>query len=80
MYQKFIQYAMPENDALSIYSMKSNPFEQEKCVVELLQGEGRVKYILNPKTRKFEEQRERKANNLQRKTKRLATELEDEER
>ena len=42
---------MPENDALSIYSMKSNPFEQEKCVVELLQGEGRVKYILNPKTR-----------------------------
>lgn len=64
---------MPENDALSIYSMKSNPFEQEKCVVELLQGEGRVKYILNPKTRKFEEQ-------VERKTKKLATELEDEER
>lgn len=80
MYQKFIQYAMLESDALSIYSMKSNPFEQEKCVVELLQGEGRVKYTLNLKTRKFEEQRERKANNLQRKTKKLATELEDEER
>ena len=40
---------MPENDALSIYSMKSNPFEQEKCVVELLQGEGRVKYISEAK-------------------------------
>lgn len=71
---------MPENDALSIYSMKSSPFEPEKCVVELLQGEGRIKYILNPKTRKFEEQIERKANKSQRKTKMLPAELEYDER
>lgn len=50
---------MPETDALSIYSMKSNPFEQEKCIVELIQDGRKIKYVLNPKTRIFEEMRER---------------------
>lgn len=54
IYQKFIRYAMPNSDSISIYSMKNSPYEQEKCVVELIQTTGNIKYILNPKSRKFE--------------------------
>ena len=54
IYQKFIRYAMPNSDSISIYSMKNSPYEQEKCVVELIQATGNIKYILNPKSRKFE--------------------------
>lgn len=77
MYQKFIQYAMPKTDALSIYSMKSNPSEQEKCIVELIQDGRKIKYVLNPKTRIFEEIKERNSNNSQRKAKKFPTEPEE---
>lgn len=80
MYQKFIQYAMARPDILSMYSMKNSPFEQEKCVVELLQGNERIKYVLNPKTRVFEEQTAKSKNNPKRKSKTLPTGPEDEER
>lgn len=72
---------MARTDILSMYSMKNSPFEQEKCVVELFQGADRTKYVLNPKTRIFEEQIEKsKTNNSIRKNKTLPTGPEDDER
>lgn len=61
IYQKFIKYVMPPTDNISVYSMKTNQREPEKCIIELKGDSSTVtKYILNPKTRKFEEVIEKK--------------------
>lgn len=60
IYQKFIRYVMPQTDNVWMYSMKNNLREPEKCIIELKEKNVVTKYILNPKTRKFEEVVEKK--------------------
>lgn len=81
IYQKFIQYAMPSTDNLLIYSTKSHPNEPEKCIVELRQNGKIAKYVLNHKTRMFEEMKEKKKQDNQKtQGRKLPEEPDDEER
>ena len=61
IYQKFVRYVMPQTDNIWIYSVKTNQREPEKCIIELKEDNATaIKYILNFKTRKFEEVLEKK--------------------
>lgn len=63
IYQKFIRYCLPDKSNLIFSSIKYNQYEKEKCMIELSQNEKKIRYILNPKTRLFEEQIEKEIRN-----------------
>lgn len=64
IYQKFIRYCLPDNPNIIFDSTKYNRYEKEKCFIEFGADEGKIKYLLNPKTRLFEEQKRKNNDTL----------------
>lgn len=48
---------MPQSSGIVFYSYKDSRQAKEKCVTELHFKDKKVKYVLNPKTRLFEEEK-----------------------
>lgn len=62
LYQKYIKFCMPDNKNLIFSSSRSTKEPEEKCIIDLKQGKQRVSYLLNFKTRLFEQQKKEKIN------------------
>lgn len=56
IYQKFVRYCLPNRSGITFLSSKTGRYEKEKCFIELYSEGNKINYLLNPKTRLFEEQ------------------------